>query len=34
MSVIIGFNEKYQINDIYIGDPFAMNFEDFYDYTS
>ena len=30
MAVTIGFNEKGLINDIYIGDPYAMNFDDYY----
>ena len=33
MSVIFGFNDNEEINDIYIGDPYAMNFEDYYDYS-
>ena len=30
MAVTIGFNEKGLINDIYIGDPYAMKFNDYY----
>lgn len=32
MAVTIGFNENGLINDIYIGDPYAMNFDDYYKY--
>jgi hypothetical protein len=34
MAVTIGFSENGLINDIYIGDPYAMNFKDYYDYKS
>jgi hypothetical protein len=31
MAVTIGFDDNGLINDIYLGDPYAMNFVDYYE---
>ena len=34
MSIIIKFDDECLINDIFIGNPYAMHFKDFYDYSN